>query len=191
MARAVNRFTMWLANRSVKLYALARGWVVLAAFAVIYLYLALTFPALQSAPGGEIVSLDAGFFYTPAQAFSKIASYGEARIFWIVMYLTWDVLNPVLYSVGLSLFVSWVLARALDSGNPWRLLNLLPFAGGLADLLENLSIVVLMAVHPMQPLAVAWMATLFTMLKMSLLALSVLPVVPGVIAAAWHGFKVQ
>jgi hypothetical protein len=107
------------------------------------------------------------------------------------MYLTWDVLNPILYSLGLALLISWLFARVLPVGSALRPLNLLPFSGGLADLLENLSIVLLLAMHPTQPAAIAWLATCFTMLKMSLLALSALLVPPGLVAAALNRFNVR
>ena len=48
----------------------ARGWLILALFAAFAIFVAVTLPLLQAAPGGSIVSLDAQFFYTPEKAFS-------------------------------------------------------------------------------------------------------------------------
>ena len=128
--------TVRLSNR---FYALARGWLVLVLFALVTTYMALTLPVLQAAPGGDIVSLDAGFFYTPAEAFAKVASYGAARGFCISVYLTWDVLNSMLYSLALGLLISWLFQRALPPGSPPRMLNLLPLGGRACAICSRIS----------------------------------------------------
>ena len=84
----------------------ARGWLILTLFAAFVVFEAVTLPLLQASPGGSIVSLDAQFFYTPEKAFSTVASYGDAGHFWIRIYLSWDIVNPILNTLGFSLLIS-------------------------------------------------------------------------------------
>ena len=172
-----------LSKLSRRLQAWARGWLILALFAVFVAYLALTLPALQAAPVGNIESLDSQFFYTPEQAFSTVTSYADAARFWIRIYLTWDVLNPILYALAFSLSISWLFQRGFKPESKLQRLNLLPVGAGLFDLLENISIVTMLAVYPARPVAVAWLSTLCTMAKVSLLAISILLILPGIIKA--------
>jgi hypothetical protein len=145
---------------------------------------AFTLPRLQAAPGGNIVSLDAQLFYRPEQAFATVAAYGDARRFWIPIYLTWDVANPIFYALIIGLLMSWLFRRGFKPESKLQRLNLLPVGAGLCDLLENLCIVTLLAVYPAQPAAVAWLSTICTVGKMGFLSLSMLLVLVGLVAAA-------
>ena len=53
-----------LSKLSTLFHSWARGWLILALFAAFVLFVAVTLPLLQAAPGSSIVSLDAQFFYT-------------------------------------------------------------------------------------------------------------------------------
>lgn len=159
----------------------ARGWLILGLFATFVVYVAITLPILQAAPGGSIVSLDARLFYTPEEAFSTVGSYGDATNFWIRIYLTWDVVNPILYTLAFSLLISWIFRRSFKPGSRMQQLNVLPLGAGLFDLLENISIVTLLATYPTQLTVVAWLGTLFTMAKIGFLGVSILLVLFGVV----------
>ena len=145
----------------------AGGWLILALFAAFLVFAAVTLPLLRAAPGGSVVSLDSQFFYTPEEAFSTVASYGDAGRFWIRIYLTWDIVNPILYTLAFSLLISWLLQRGFKPGSKLQKLNALPVGAGLFDLLENICIVTLLMVHPAQPKIVAWLSTVSTMSKVS------------------------
>jgi hypothetical protein len=93
----------------------ARGWLILALFAVFVVYLVVTLPTLQAAPGGDIEALDAQIFYTPEKAFSTVASYGNSTRLWTCLYLTWDIVNPILYTLAFSLLISWLFQRSFKS----------------------------------------------------------------------------
>jgi hypothetical protein len=162
----------------------ARGWLVLALIVAFVAFEAVTLPMLRRAPGGDIVSLDARFFYTPQEAFSTIGSYAAARPFWIRVYLTWDIVNPVLYTLIFALALSWIFQRAFDAGSQIQRMNLLPLGAGLLDLLENACIVALFAIYPAHADIVAWLATVSTMGKVSLLCLSTLLILLGMIKLA-------
>lgn len=180
-----------LSKISALIHSLARGWLILAIFAALIVFAAITLPVLQAAPGGNIESLDAQLFYTPEEAFSTVGSYGEASRFWIWIYLTWDIINPILYTSTFSLLISWLFQRSFKPGRRLQKLNLLPLGAGLSDLLENISIVILLLAYPAQPTAVAWLSTCFTMSKMSFLGASTLLILLGIVRAAMNSFKKQ
>ena len=169
----------------------ARGWLILALFAAFVVYVAATLPVLQAAPGGNIEALDARFFYTPEEAFWTVASYGDAARLWTRIYLTWDIVNPILYTLAFSLFISWLFRRSFKPESKLQKLNVLPAGAGLFDLLENIGIVTLLTVYPTQPVVVAWLSTVCTMIKVSLLGVSVLLILIGLVKAAMNRFKKQ
>ena len=180
LTRISGRFQSW-----------ARGWQILALFATFVVYLTITLPILQAAPGGSIVSLDAQLFYTPEEAFSTVGSYGDATSFWVCMYITWDVVTPILYSLAFGLLISWLFQRSFKSGSKLQKLNLVPVGAGLFDLLENFSIVIMLLTYPAQYTVVAWLSTVFTMSKVILLGASILLVLIGLVGAALKRFKKQ
>lgn len=180
-----------LAKISRLFHSWARGWLILALFAAFVLFVAVTLPVLQAAPGGSIVSLDTQFFYTPEEAFSTVGSYGDASRFWIRIYLTWDIVNPILYTLAFSLLISWLFQRSFKPGSKLQKLNVLPVGAGLFDLLENISIVTLLTAYPAQLTVVAWLSTACTMSKISFLGVSTLLILFGVVRAAMNRFKKQ
>jgi hypothetical protein len=178
-------------NLSKRFHSWARGWLILALLLAFVVFVVVTLPALQAAPGGSIVSLDSQLFYTPEEAYSTVASYGDASRFWIAIYLTWDVVNPILYTLVISLFIAWLLQRSFKPGSKLQYLNVLPLGAGLFDLLENLSIVTMLASYPAKLTMVAWLSTVCTISKMSFLGVSVLLILIGVVIAAVNKFKKQ
>lgn len=173
-----------LSKLSKLLHSWARGWLILALVAGFVVFEAFTLPRLQAAPGGSIVSLDAQLFYTPEQAFATVASYGDAARFWIGVYLTWDIVNPILYTLIFSLLTSWLFQHSFQASSRLQRLNVLPVGAALCDLLENICIVTLLAVYPAQPAVVAWLSTVCTVSKMGFLGVSTLLILVGLVTAA-------
>ena len=169
----------------------AKGWLILALFAAFVVFEAVSLPLLKAAPGGSIESLDAQFFYTPEEAFSTVASYGDAGRFWIRIYMTWDIVNPILYTLVFSLLISWLFQRSFKPGSKRLKLNVLPVGAGLFDILENICIVTLLAVYPAKPAVVAWVSTVCTMSKISFLGMSVLLILVGLVKAGMNRFTKQ
>ena len=167
----------------------ARGWLILALFSAFVIFASVTLPLLRAVPGGNLVPLDAQFFYTPGKVFSTVASYGDAGRFWILIYLTWDVVNPILYTLIFSLLISWLFQRSFKPWSKLQKLNVLPVGAGFFDLLENISIVTLLTVYPARPAVVAWISTVCTMSKTSILGISILLVLAGLAKAAINRFK--
>jgi len=171
-----------LSGPSRRFYSWVRGRRLPVVLAALVLYVLVTWPRLGAAPAGWVAPLDARLFYTPEEAFSTVASYGDAARFWILMYLTWDVVNPILYTLALGLSISWLFRRGLGPENKLRRLNVLPIGAGLFDLLENACVVTLLAVYPGRPAVVARMSTVFTTGKFGFLFASIALVVAGLIA---------
>jgi len=166
-----------------------KGWLILALFVGLVVYLLVTLPVLQAAPGGDVEALDAQVFYTPEKAFSTIASYGTSMQFWTFLYLTWDIVNPILYTLTFSLSISWLFQRSFKPKSNLKILNVIPVGAGIFDLLENFSIVTLLTVYPSQPKVVAWLGAFSTLTKVSFLGVSVLLILIGLILAAVNKFK--
>jgi hypothetical protein len=169
--------------------AMAKGWLILVLLAIFVPYLLTTAPVLKTVPGGDITSLDAQIFYTPQQAFSTIASYGSAAPYWVRIHLTWDLINPVMYTLLLCVSISWLFQRGARPESRFRNINLLPLVAGFSDLLENLAIVTLLTVYPARPVAVAILSTIFSTLKWTFVGLSVLVLIATAVRAAFNRFR--
>lgn len=168
-----------------------KGWLIIVLFTVLVVYIVITLPILQKLPGGDIVALDAQLFYPPDKAFETVASYGDSARLWTRLYLTWDVVTPILYTLAFGLSISWLFQRGFKPESKMQNLNLIPVGAGLFDLLENINIVILMSLHPKQPVGIAWLSTVCTMMKICFLAISILLIMIGLIMATIHGFKKQ
>ncbi len=128
---------------------------------------------LKSTSGG-VGPIDTLFFYTPDRVYDMIAAYGEAgRAMYRTSALTADLIYPIAYSLFLGLAITWCFGR-LPAGWRWgQRLNVLPFGAALFDVLENVSVAIMLSVHPARPALLAWMATAFTMTKWGLVGVSV------------------
>jgi hypothetical protein len=180
-----------ISNLSNLFHSRAKGRLILALFIAFVVFVAGTLPLLQKAPGGDIESLDAKFFYTPEEAFSTVASYGDAGRFWIRIYLTWDIAIPIMYTLIFGLLISWLFQRSFKEKSKLQKWNVLPVFGGLFDIFENISIVILLSVYPSKPPAIAWMGTFCTMSKTIVLGMSTLLMLIGLIKAMINRFKKQ
>jgi len=68
-------------------------------------------------------------------------------------------------------------------------LNILPLGAAFFDLLENISIVMMLTAYPSFPVIVAWLGTVFTMSKTILLGASTLLIMVGVVGVALNSLK--
>jgi hypothetical protein len=180
-----------LSRISELLHSWAKGWLILALIAFFVGYIALTLLFLQTKPGGNIESLDARIFYTPDEAYSTVGSYGDASQFWIRIYLTWDIVNPILYTLILGLSISWLFQRGFASDSRPQMLNIAPVGVGLFDVLENIFIAILLRAYPTRLTAVAWLGTVSTTAKTIFLGASTILILVGLVAATLNRFKNQ
>ncbi|MBN1430008.1 MAG: hypothetical protein JXB07_16685 [Anaerolineae bacterium] len=176
LLRISDRFRAW-----------AKGWVILSIIAafVLVINLPLADPTLIS------MSLDGQFAYTPEQAFSAMASYGnEGRVQMLWIHLA-DFILIILYTSMFCLTISWLFQRGFQLDSRMQRLNLVPILGGFFDLMENLWIITLLLIYPAQPTLVAWLSTISTTGKYIMGIPIILLLLIGLIKAAMNRFKAQ
>jgi hypothetical protein len=116
--------------------------------------------------GSKIPVLDTHFYYTPDQVHQYFSRLGRpGRELYALSEVTLDLLYPLLYGTFLSLILSWLYTRLFPAGGHFRLLPLIPLAGVLADLGENLSLVVLLLAYPISLSWLVYVANLYTLSK--------------------------
>ena len=176
-----------LTKLSETLKKIAKGWIVLIYFALELYFNAIALPKAGvklGASSGGTGPIDLLFFYTPEKVYSMIDAYGEAgRALYRTIELTTDIVYPIVYTLFFSLAITWLFQRGLDKDHKFQRLNIVPFGAWLFDLLENLSIVIMLSSYPSQPGILAWIATVFTMIKWLFAGASIALLIIGIVAA--------
>lgn len=132
-----------------------------------------------SANGGI---LDAETFYTAEQAYVRLASFGEqGRQTYQLVHLG-DMVYPAVLGAFMAITLSLLLRRITPQNSAWRKLNLLPIANMLMDYLENVLLMVVVALFPAHTDALAGAAGVVTLAKslfgmLSFIALGIVLVV--------------
>ena len=154
---------------------MANGRVVIA-FSVFLLFFnfgVLPFCAKQLGPGQGQPMLDLMFGFSPEQAYTIIAAYGEAgRSGAILFTAIADSLYPFVYAGLLAFAISWFLKGIPIKNSKWQYLNLLPFAALIFDFVENAGIISMLAGYPEQFVNMASMASVAGMLKWTMVVVS-------------------
>ncbi|MGD8456256.1 MAG: hypothetical protein PVF83_07735 [Anaerolineales bacterium] len=176
-----------LSRISERLHTWAKGWVILSNLAVFILLVNLPLgdPDLIS------TSLDGQFAYTVEEAFSAVASYGEAgraQMIWIHLA---DFILIIVYTSMFCLAISWLLQRGIKHDSKFQRLNIVPIMGGIFDLMENIWIMIMIMVYPAQPIVVAWLSTISTTGKYVMGVPILLLLLLGLVKAALNRFKIQ
>ncbi|MEW5827816.1 MAG: hypothetical protein AB1846_02925 [Chloroflexota bacterium] len=176
-----------LTRLSETLQKYAKGWLVLILFLLDGLFIGLIMPGLQKrmqAVNPAAGPLDLMFFYSPDEAYSMIASYGDqGRAAYRTGELTLDIIHPILYTLFFSLLITWLFQRGLDSKSRLQRLNVVPFGALTFDLLENASIVAMLSLYPTTTAWLAWAATIFSMTKWLYAGAGMALVLVGIAAA--------
>ena len=131
---------------------------------------------------GGLELLDVRQWYTPDQAAALFAALDRldprARVLYAWTEVTVDVLFPVAYGLLLAL----ALLRLYGNGRPFYLL---PIAGAVADVLENVSIALLAATYVGAPSSWTRVAAVFTLLKSVLILTALAATIVGTIRWLW------
>jgi hypothetical protein len=177
------------------LHRFAKGWLIFVFFLLEMFFNLFVLPmaeALIKGDAGGPGPLDLRFFTLPAKTFEIIGQYGEYnRVFYRNVELTADILYPIVYTLFFSLLISWLFQRGFASTSKMQKWNVLPFGAWLFDLLENIGIVILLAVYPSTPVILALMTTLLTMVKWVFAGGSMVLLVIGLVMAAKNRFRKQ
>ncbi len=146
------------------------NWPLLAAAALIFIFFTvLILPGmagnLADLTGVEI-SPDTSILYSADDLYAMAEAYGsEGRGYYIYSRYTFDVAWPLVYLLFLTTSISCLFRSLPVTKTPWRLINLLPLAGAVLDLLENNAASLVMYRYPLPTPIVAHLAPVFTFLK--------------------------
>jgi len=156
-------------NLSNFFYRLSSGWVAIAALLVFVVFSALTLPGqnrIAETYSQGSGSPDTSLFYSGGELFAMAKWYGSAgRAAYIHARWTFDLAFPIVYTCFLVTALSWLLSRVFHESSKWRLLNIVPLAAMLLDLLENSMTTAVMAGFPERVRFAEILASLFTPLK--------------------------
>ncbi len=173
----------------------ANGWLVLVLLAGLLYFNAVILPNQQAkiqADSGNTPPIDLQFFYTPDKVYSMVASYGdEGRASYRLFELTGDIIYPIIYTLFLTLAMTWLFERGFSSTSEMHKYNAAPFGAWLFDLFENLGIVAMLSVYPSTPALLAWVSAIFTLVKWLFVGGSIVLLLVGLVTAARNGFKKQ
>ena len=184
-----------LQNLSDRFYGWAKGWLIFILFILDGFFAGFLLPLIQGMmQGGQggIQPLDLMMFATPAQYFEMLGKYGEGNlIFYRNVELTVDIVYPIVYLFFFGLLISWLFQRGFASNSPMRKFNIVPLGAWFFDLLENITIVILISVYPSQPMALGWLLTLVGSIKWLFAGASIVLILVGLVMAIKNRFKVQ
>jgi hypothetical protein len=137
-----------------------------------------------AAYSGGVEAIDLQLWYTPEQVYQMIAAYGEqGRAFYIAFELIADTAYPFIYGGLFALLTTYLLRRGLPPESSMQKLHLVPAAVVVADFMENLGIVIMLAAYPAELTAVAYFAATFTLLKWALFGATIVVTLFGLVTA--------
>lgn len=172
------KLNQWLIRNS-------KGWLILLLLGLFLLFSLWIMPNGQKWLGGtapQVGSIDLTFAAKPLSLFDKVEAYGDqGRVIYRLFELSADIAYPVIYSLFLSLGITWLFRRTLRLESRLQKLNLLPFFSALLDLCENLGIVGLLSTYPRQYTALAVFTIVANTAKWILVAASLLLLFGGLI----------
>jgi len=135
--------------------------------------LAFSTPTIEDHSGGLRI-LDMRFSYGPDEANRLFDALGtEGRRAYAMLHLMPDILFPTCYALAFACTSAWFLVRLLPLHHPLQWLSLTPLIAGIADILENLSLVVVNWSYPSRIDWLTQMASVLTKIKFGLMPIGV------------------
>jgi hypothetical protein len=126
-------------------------------------------PAIEEHSGGVPI-LDMRISYTPEEVYQLFSALGIAgRQAYRTLHLVPDMLFPISYALLFAFTGAWFLVRLLPLDHRLQWLSMIPLISGLADLLENLSLVICNLAYPNRMDWLAQVASLLTKIKFGLM----------------------
>ncbi len=131
-------------------------------------------PTIEDHSGGVPI-LDMRLSYTPEEAYHLFSALGATgRQAYRTLHLVPDTLFPIAYALAFAFTSAWFLVRLLPLDNPLQWLSLTPLISGLADVLENLSLVFASLMYPNQIDWLIQLASVLTKIKFGLMPVGVI-----------------
>lgn len=151
------------------LYRISSGYTIILAivlYGVFLTYVMVPESELVRTYAGDWGSPDGHLFYTPAELYAQISTWGDAgRAHYVEFRLGLDPVWALAYTAFLVTITSVALRHALPAGDTRRLLNLFALLPMFADLGENALGIVLMSSYPARLEWLAWITTLVSAFK--------------------------
>ena len=169
----------------------ATGRVILVLLGLFLLFTLVIFPLLTSQLtqlSNGVSLIDNEFSYTPETAYQMLTSYGpQGRPLYMAITLTADLAYPLVYGLLLSLAMVYFFRNTFSEDSIVQGAVYIPLAALIADYLENICLVILLAAFPNWMEGLAQAANVFTGLKWGLLLTSILLAIAGLIAWLFKG----
>ena len=140
-------------------------------------------PTIEEHSGGVPI-LDMRMSYTPQEAYQLFTALGTAgRQADRTLHLVPDILFPICYALAFAFTGAWFLVRLLPLDHPLQWLSLTPLISGLADVLENLILVISSLAYPDRIDWLVRVAALLTKIKFGLMPVGVVFLI--IIVVVW------
>ncbi len=140
-------------------------------------------PTIEEHSGGLTI-LDLRESFTPDDAYELFTALGtEGRQAYLILHLVPDTLFPIGYALAFAFISAWFLVRLFPLDHRLQWLSMIPLISGLADVLENLSLVICNLAYPGRIDWLVQFAHLLTKVKFGLLPIGL--VFLSVIVVVW------
>ena len=140
-------------------------------------------PTIEELSGGVPI-LDLRASYTPDDAYELFAALGtEGRRAYLILHVLPDTIFPIGYAFLFAFISAWFLVRLLPLDHRLQWLSMIPLISGLADVLENVLLVIANLAYPDRVDGMVRTAHVLTKVKFGLLPVGIVFLV--VIVVAW------
>lgn len=140
-------------------------------------------PTIMEYSGG-IPILDLRSDFTADDAYELFSALGaEGRRAYLALHLFPDTLFPIGYALAFAFLSAWFMVRLLPMDHRLQWLSMIPLISGLADVLENLSLVIANLAYPIRIDWLVRLAHLLTKVKFGLLPIGL--VFLAIIVVMW------
>ena len=119
---------------------------------------------------GGLTILDLRDSFSPDDAYELFTALGaEGRQSYLILHLVPDTIFPIGYALTFAFVSAWFLVRLLPLDHRLQWLSMIPLISGLADVIENLSLVICNLAYPGRIDWLVRFANLLTKVKFGLL----------------------
>ena len=126
-------------------------------------------PTITELSGGLMI-LDIRADFNPDDAYELFTALGpEGRRAYLILHLLPDTLFPIGYALVFAFVSAWFMVRLLPLDHRLQWLSMIPLISGLADVAENLSLVICNLAYPSRIDWLVRLAHLLTKVKFGLL----------------------
>jgi hypothetical protein len=140
-------------------------------------------PTIEEFSGGLRI-LDTRSDFTPEDAYQLFTALGaEGRRAYLTLHLVPDTLFPIGYALAFAFISAWFMVRLLPLDHSLQWLSMIPLISGLADVIENLSLVICNLAYPGRIDWLVQFAHLLTKVKFGLLPIGL--VFLSIIVVVW------